>query len=167
MQLENQIHELHKSENVRAFLKLIRYAEHRREDDEVYFYMLGGKLKSYDTSRHPIQRFHARANCPDMAGAYHHRLKTWEEAYRSGIVSDFSPASQDLLAIRKMVSNSALQYVEAGDIESAITRLNGIWTALPGTNNARIDMAEARTRFNRYLHEFGRHRRKQQRPFSN
>ncbi len=142
--------------NVKAFLKLIRYAEHKREDDDVYFYILGGKLKSYDTSSHPIQRLNARGKCIDIAGAYHHNLKTWEDAYDKGIVTDFSPAAQDKLAINKMISKNALQYVEIGDVENAISRISTIWTALPGACNSKMEMSEAKLRFAKYLREFSR-----------
>jgi len=147
--------------NIKAFLKLIRYAEHKREDDDVYFYILGGKLKSYDTSSHPILKLNARGKCIDIAGAYHHNLKTWEEAYDKGIVSDFSPAAQDRLAVNKMISKNALKYVEIGDVESAINRISTIWTALPGACNSRMEMSEAKLRFAKYLREFSRQQTKQ------
>jgi len=156
--LEN---EQKKTVNIKAFLKLIRYAEHKREDDDVYFYFLGGKLKSYDTSAHPIHKLNARGKCLDNAGAYHHNLKTWEEAYDMGIVSDFSPAAQDKLAINKLISRNALKYVEAGDLENAINRISTVWTALPGACNSRMEMSEAKQRFAKYLREFSRQQTKQ------
>ncbi len=140
--------------NVKAFLKLIRFAEHRREDDDVYFYILGGKLKSYDTSSHPILKLNARGKCLDIAGAYHHNLKTWEDAYDKGIVSDFSPAAQDRLAVNKMISKNALKFVEIGDVENAINRISTIWTTLPGAGNSIMEMSEAKLRFAKYLREF-------------
>jgi muramidase (phage lysozyme) len=146
--------------NIKAFLKLIRYAEHKREDDDVYFYILGGKLKSYDTSSHPILKLNARGKCTDIAGAYHHNLKTWEDAYGKGIVSDFSPAAQDRLAINKMIAKNALKYVEIGDVENAINLTCTIWTALPGACNSRMDMSEAKLRFAKYQREFSRQQNK-------
>lgn len=151
-----------KAVNVKAFLKLIRYAEHKREDDDVYFHLLGGKLKFYDTSRHPIQKIFGRGKCPDIAGAYHHKLKVWEEAYDNGIVSDFSPASQDILAVNRLISSKALKYVEVGDVENAITRLGDVWTSLPGACNSQMKMNEAKERFEKYLREFYLNRSKQQ-----
>lgn len=151
-----------KAINIKAFLKLIRYAEHRREDDDVYFHLLGGKLKFYDTSRHPIQKIFARGKCPDIAGAYHHKLKIWEEAYDKGIVSDFSPAAQDILAVNRLISSKALKYVEAGDVENAITRLSDVWTSLPGACNSQMKMNEAKERFEKYLREFNLHKSRQQ-----
>jgi muramidase (phage lysozyme) len=144
-----------KTDNIKAFLKLIRYAEHKREDDDVYFHLLGGKLKSYDTSAHPIHRLNARGKCPDIAGAYHHNLETWEEAYFKGTVSDFSPAAQDKLAIDKLIAENALQYVETGDVENAIRRISAVWTTLPGAINSSMEMNEAKQRFAKYLLELG------------
>ena len=41
--------------NVKAFLKLIRYAEHGNESDRVYYKLYGGKREFTDTSTHPLE----------------------------------------------------------------------------------------------------------------
>lgn len=160
MDLNKFENEQKKTINIKAFLKLIRYAEHKREDDDVYFYILGGKLKSYDISSHPILKLNARGKCIDIAGAYHHNLKTWEDAYDKGIVTDFSPAAQDRLAVNKLISKNALKYVENGDLENAINSISTIWTALPGACNSKMEMSEAKLRFAKYLREFSRQQTK-------
>jgi muramidase (phage lysozyme) len=38
--------------NLKAFLKLIRFAEHKRDDDGVYYIVYGGSTFT-DTSKHP------------------------------------------------------------------------------------------------------------------
>jgi muramidase (phage lysozyme) len=139
--------------DVAAFLKLIRFAEHHTDSDDVYFLLYGGKQRFLDTGKHPNQRVKAWGKESTAAGAYQILYPTWYEAWKKGIVTDFSKASQDKLAIEKLRSRHALGYVQQGDIDHAIPLLRNEWTSLPGASQSKMTMDEARTLFAKYLGE--------------
>lgn len=140
--------------NIKAFLKLIRYAEHYREDDEVYYLLYGGKEKFTDTSQHPNKLIRAWGRSSTAAGAYQILKATWDEAKKKGIVSDFTPASQDKIALWKIQTRGAMNFVKTGDVEKAVAALRNEWTSLPGASQSKMKMDEAKERFNKYVAEY-------------
>jgi muramidase (phage lysozyme) len=46
--------------------------------------------------------------------------------------SDFTPETQDLIAIQQIKERRALADIEAGRIRTAITKVKNIWASLPG-----------------------------------
>jgi muramidase (phage lysozyme) len=56
--------------NVAAFLKPIRHAEHKSDDDRVYFLLYGGQQSFVDTSKHPNKAITAWGQTSTAAGAY-------------------------------------------------------------------------------------------------
>ena len=140
--------------NVKAFLKLIRYAEHGREDDGVYYVLYGGKQTFTDTSKHPLEKpITAWGYSSTSAGAYQMLNRTWKFAKEQGVAQDFTPASQDKIAIWIIQTNGAMRHVLDGKVEDAIPYLRRQWTSLPGGTQQRITMAQARELFNKYLAE--------------
>lgn len=137
--------------NVAAFLKLIRFAEHRTDSDEVYFLLYGGRQTFTDTSQHPNRAITAWGHTSTAAGAYQILYLTWKEAKDKGVVSDFSKASQDKLARAKLQSRGALSAIQKGDIERAIPFLRSEWTSLPGAKQSKMTMAQARVLFDQYV----------------
>lgn len=138
---------------IKAFLKLIRYAEHKRDDDGVYLIRYGCFTFS-DTSKHPnisVEKWGYKSNA---AGAYQFVKGTWDEARSKGIADDFSPSSQDKIARWKLETRGALQFVKSGDIEKAIEKLHKEWTSLPGARQQGITMAGAKKRFDQYVKEY-------------
>ncbi len=108
------------SPNVRAFLKLLRFAENRpRDDDELYYRLFGGGTFT-DTRAHPNKLVTIGKYSSTAAGAYQLLYKTWLRAKQDGVVADFSPASQDTIAFEKLRSHLARQDVCDGEVESAI-----------------------------------------------
>lgn len=139
--------------NVAAFLRLIRFTEHHMDSDEVYVALYGGQQRFTDTSRHPDKAVTAGGRTSTAAGAYQILYATWKEAKERGIVTDFSKASQDKLAIEKLRSRHALGYVQHGDIDRAIPLLRNEWVLLPGGSQSKMTMDEARRLFSRYVDE--------------
>lgn len=137
--------------NVRAFLRLVRYAEHNKDSDDVYSTMYGGgRFTGFATHPNPkgVTRW---GHTSTAAGAYQILYGTWKEAKDRGLVSDFSPESQDLIAREKLRTRGALSNVEAGDIEHAIPLLRNEWSSLPGAKQSTMTMQDARARFDRYV----------------
>lgn len=141
--------------NVKAFLKLIRYAEHKREDDGVYFVIFGGGTFS-DTSKHPNKLVTRWGKTSTAAGAYQILNGGWEEAKKLGIIMDFTPASQDKFALWKLKTRGALPFVEAGDVEKAVARLRNEWTSMPGASQSDFKMADAKAKFQQYVGEYSK-----------
>lgn len=142
--------------NVAAFLRLIRYAEHHIDSDDVYWVLYGGQQRFTDASKHPDKAVTAWGHTSTAAGAYQILYATWKEARERGIVTDFSKASQDKLALEKLRSRHALAYVQQGDIDHAIPLLRKEWTSLPGGSQSKMTMADARALFAKYVAEAGK-----------
>lgn len=62
-------------------------------------------------------------------------LLHWWNAYKPMLkLEDFSPASQDAVAIRQISERHALDMIEDGNIEGAIEACSNIWASLPGND---------------------------------
>jgi muramidase (phage lysozyme) len=157
--------------NLRAFLFLIRNAEHTRADaltGAAYQTFYGG-ARFNDLSDHPVLTGELRGvPLPDAvcrragfspgcvstaAGAYQIIAPTWRRVREAGDwgsrLLDFGPDSQDEAARRLLLERGALPYIEAGDIQGAITRAAREWASLPGNNagQRQLTMADALTLF--------------------
>jgi muramidase (phage lysozyme) len=68
------------------------------------------------------------------SGRYQLELKWWE-AYKSMLrLSDFSPASQDAVAVRQISEQGAIEKIENKEIAIAIADCANIWASFPGNN---------------------------------
>ena len=54
--------------NGAAFLKLIRFAEHKTDSDDVYFLLYGGRERFTDVSKHPNKLIKAWGHQSTAAG---------------------------------------------------------------------------------------------------
>ncbi|PQZ89397.1 MULTISPECIES: glycoside hydrolase family 104 protein [Pseudomonas] len=68
----------------------------------------------------------------NASGRYQQMLKDWPYYKAFLKLPDFSPISQDLLAIQHIRECRALPDVVAGRIETAISKCRNIWASLPG-----------------------------------
>ena len=91
-----------------------------------------------DFSDHPFARgrkskvINSKGLTSNASGRYQQMLKDWPH-YRALLkLSDFSPISQDLLALQHVRECRALPDVHAGRIETAIKKCRNIWASLPG-----------------------------------
>jgi muramidase (phage lysozyme) len=66
------------------------------------------------------------------AGRYQVLARYWN-AYKAQLhLPDFSPASQDAVALQQMKERGAVTMVEAGNVEGAIATCSNIWASFPG-----------------------------------
>ena len=66
------------------------------------------------------------------AGRYQLLLRYWP-SYRTELgLTDFSPLSQDRVALRQIREARAFPDIEAGRISQAITRCSSLWASFPG-----------------------------------
>lgn len=134
--------------NVGAFLHVIREGE-SSQDPIAYRMRWGGlgKPVAYfdDLSKHPrIFEPTTEERVSSAAGAYQITATTYDEFAPPLGITDFSPVSQDTIAVAIIDAEDALDDVMAGRIELAMRKLTGRWTSLPGAaENKRLTVARA------------------------
>lgn len=68
------------------------------------------------------------------AGRYQLLARYWK-VYKAQLrLVDYSPASQDAVAIQQIRERKGLEMLEAGDIAVAIAACSNIWASLPGND---------------------------------
>ena len=91
-----------------------------------------------DFSDHPFAKgrrskvINSRGLTSNASGRYQQILKDWPYYRTLLALPDFSPISQDLLALQHIRECRALPDVHAGRVESAIAKCLNIWANLPG-----------------------------------
>lgn len=122
--------------NLKAFLDMLAWSEGTSTvagSDNGYNVIVGGSLfKGY--ADHPrklvdIPRLGIKSTA---AGRYQILSKYWD-AYKKQLgLKDFSPSSQDAVAVQQIKEQGALQLIVDGKISQAISKCSNIWASLPG-----------------------------------
>lgn len=119
---------------VSAFLGLVRSFEANGDYSVLYG---GGHFADFST--HPNVRvpFHNPATGRDdvstAAGAYQINYPTFLEISRSTGLTDFSPETQDEMALWLLKKTGAYNALVAGDVEQALRLASSRWASLPGS----------------------------------
>lgn len=103
--------------------------------DNGYRVLVGGHLfASYDD--HPRQLVHlASLGLSSTAAGRYQLLARYFDVYKRQLgLTDFSPRSQDAIAIQQIKECHALPCIEAGNLDAAIAKCSRIWASLPGNN---------------------------------
>jgi len=129
------------SKNLRAFLDMLAWSEgtstSKYTRDRGYDIVVGGidspnTFSSYASHPAVLVTVNSKGLKSTAAGRYQLLHRYWL-AYRDLLkLPDFSPASQDAIAIQQIKERRALADIEAGRIESAIGKCANIWASLPG-----------------------------------
>lgn len=124
--------------NVLAFLDMLAWSEGtdrpgQSTHDQGYDVIVGGGLFTgyVDHPRKliPLPRLGIKSTA---AGRYQ-LLSRYFDAYKRQLgLQDFSPASQDLIALQQIRERRALPDIHAGRIPEAIAKCRNIWASLPG-----------------------------------
>ena len=91
-----------------------------------------------DFSDHPFAQgrrskvINSKGLTSNASGRYQQMLKDWPYYRTLLALRDFSPISQDLLALQHIRECRALPDVHAGRLETAIEKCRNIWASLPG-----------------------------------
>ncbi len=138
--------------NVAAFLATIRAAE-GTADAEGYRALFGHKPRRpvlFDGFEdHPRQAVRFRDGAgrhlwTSAAGAYQFmaisplpdggstKVNTWDRIRARLALPDFSPASQDAAAVELIREAGALELVQSGRFDDAVSKVRRIWASLPG-----------------------------------
>ena len=119
--------------NRKAFLNMISVSEgtYGRGDNGYNVIVGGGLFYGYDD--HPRRLIKLNASLSSTAAGRYQLLARYFDAYKKLLdLPDFSPDSQDRIALQQIKERHALDDVDAGRIEEAIKKCSNIWASFPG-----------------------------------
>ncbi|MFJ0492844.1 glycoside hydrolase family 104 protein [Citrobacter werkmanii] len=129
----------------KAFLDMLAWSEGTDKPGQPtknhgYDVIVGGALFS-DYSDHPRQLVDLpRLKIKSTAAGRYQLLARYWDAYRKQLgLKDFSPASQDAVALQQIKERRALELIDSGDIRQAIDRCSNIWASLPGAGYGQFE----------------------------
>jgi muramidase (phage lysozyme) len=128
----------------KAFLDMLAWSEGTDKPGQPtknhgYDVIVGGELFS-DFSDHPRKLVTLNPKLKSTAAGRYQLLSRWWDAYRKQRgLKDFSPASQDAVALQQIKERRALELIDAGDIRQAIDRCSNIWASLPGAGYGQFE----------------------------
>lgn len=121
----------------KAFLDMIAYSEIGPDllarSNDGYNVLVGGTLFSgYDDHPRKLVSLPKLGIKSTAAGRYQ-LLARYFDAYKKQLgLKDFSPASQDAIALQQIKEQRALIDIETGNFELAVKKCRNIWASLPG-----------------------------------
>lgn len=117
----------------KAFLDMLAWSEGtdngwQKTRNHGYDVIVGGELLT-DYSDHPRKLVTLNPKLKSTAAGRYQLLSKWWDAYRKQLgLKDFSPKSQDAVALQQIKERGALPLIDRGDIRQA----SNIWASLPG-----------------------------------
>ncbi|MBW4576331.1 MAG: glycoside hydrolase family 104 protein [Aphanothece sp. CMT-3BRIN-NPC111] len=122
---------------VRAFLDVISWAETGTIDDRSYQTLVfKGFFNNFST--HPKVKqcapISGRRVCSTAAGRYQMMGFNWDKLAPKLGLKDFSPESQDKMALYFIQQKGAMPDLLAGRFEKAACKVGGIWASFPCNN---------------------------------
>jgi muramidase (phage lysozyme) len=122
------------SPKMQAFLATIRWAETGNSGRESYRRLVFNGTFN-DLSTHPLIKQCAPINgkriCSTAAGAYQMLDKSWWDLQPKLKLANFSPASQDRMAVEYIRRNNAIADIESGNFAKAACKVGKIWASFP------------------------------------
>jgi len=98
---------------------------------------------------HPRLKVQLRPDLFSTAAGRYQILERYFDAYKAQLrLQDFSPTSQDAIAVQMIREQRALADIEAGRFDAAVEKCSNIWASLPGNlygqhQNALADLRTA------------------------
>lgn len=122
--------------NLSAFLDMIAHSEIGpallAKSDNGYDVLVGGTL-FHGYADHPRKVVQLRPDLKSSAAGRYQILARYFDAYKKSLsLPDFSPDSQDLIAIQLINECRAMEDVEAGRFDEAVHKCRSRWASLPG-----------------------------------
>lgn len=121
------------SKNLHAFLDMIAVSEGTKgRGDDGYNILVGGST-FHDYRRHPAIVVNLGRGLKSTAAGRYQILNRNYKFYSKKLgLKDFSPVSQDRIAIELIRERGALASIEAGYIREAIVKCRPVWASFPG-----------------------------------
>jgi len=124
--------------NIGAFLTMIAVSEGTEPiGDHGYNCIVGSTPEKpflFDSyADHPRIKVQLRPDLVSTAAGRYQILERYYDAYKAQLgLKDFSPSSQDAIAIQMIREQKAFADVAAGRFEEAVEKCSNIWASLPG-----------------------------------
>ena len=128
----------------KAFLDMLAWSEgtdngRQKTRNHGYDVIVGGELFT-GLLRSPSQTCHAKPKTQINRRRTLPASSRWWDAYRKQLgLKDFSPKSQDAVALQQIKERGALPMIDRGDIRQAIDRCSNIWASLPGAGYGQFE----------------------------
>ncbi|HHT7559296.1 glycoside hydrolase family 24 protein [Raoultella ornithinolytica] len=128
----------------KAFLDMLAWSEGTDKPGQPtknrgYDVIVGGSLFS-NYADHPRKLVTLNPKLKSTAAGRYQLLSKWWDAYRKQLgLKDFSPASQDQVALQQIKERGALPLIDSGNIRQAIDRCSNIWASLPGAGYGQFE----------------------------
>lgn len=134
--------------NRKAFLTMIATAEGTVNlGDNGYNVLVGGSLFT-GYADHPRKAVYLpKYKIKSTAAGRYQILSRYYTFYKKLLkLKDFSPASQDAIAIQMIKEQHALEDVDEGRVDAAIKKVSNIWASMPGAGYGQREVAIASLR---------------------
>ena len=124
--------------NVSAFLDMIAWSEgtdngRQRTKDRGYDVIVGGSTFTGYADHPRALVTLGKLGVKSTAAGRYQLLSRYFDAYKKSLkLPDFSPRSQDLIALQQIRERKALALIEAGKLATAMIAVSNIWASLPG-----------------------------------
>lgn len=128
----------------KAFLDMLAWSEgtdngRQPTKNHGYDVIVGGSLFT-DYADHPRKLITLNQRLKSTAAGRYQLLARYWDAYRKQLgLNDFSPTSQDAVALQQIKERGALPLIDRGDIRQAIDRCSNIWASLPGAGYGQFE----------------------------
>lgn len=128
----------------KAFLDMLAWSEGTDKPGQPtknhgYDVIVGGSLFS-NYADHPRRLITLNPKLKSTAAGRYQLLARWWDAYRKQLgLKDFSPASQDQVALQQIKERGAIPLIDSGNIRQAIDRCSNIWASLPGAGYGQFE----------------------------
>lgn len=122
----------------KAFLDAIAVGEgtdngRQKTANHGYDVIVGGSLFT-DYSDHPRKLVTLNPKLKSTAAGRYQLLSRYFDSYKKSLgLPDFSPDSQDQIALQQIAERGALADVDAGRIKDAVKKCRTIWASMPGS----------------------------------
>jgi muramidase (phage lysozyme) len=130
-----------------AFLDMLAFSEgtdngRQATKDRGYDVLVGGGLFT-GYADHPRKLIRLpRLGISSTAAGRYQLLSRYYDAYKKQLrLPDFSPASQDAIAVQQIRERRAIPDIEAGRIGEAVRKCKNIWASLPGAGYGQHEQA--------------------------
>ena len=125
----------------KAFLDMLAWSEElitdvRKPEIMVMTSLQAGRAV---TDCSPSQTCHANPKLKSTGAGRYQLLSRWWDACKQLGLKDFSPKSQDAVALQQIKERGALPMIDRGDIRQAIDRCSNIWASLPGAGYGQFE----------------------------